>query len=713
MDNTRMETYYGFVSTSEDALALFEACRLGYKQRVPRRLSDGERAAIRSGSIFVWEESESGMKRWTDGRSWSPSRVQGCFLTYHEWEGRRRAQRHPSFHSMHGFNLPMNMHNMHGQPIPMGIARYGHFIGGPTKAGSTQVQYGFPKENGMLKKALSIRTTDGKKLHIIAYYSKEDHAQRRLLTPTTDPNFPKLVVPPNLYPDMSPESMYGASHAITSTMTGGEAEAGIDPLQSSGMVARDGACSQAGANPGGSAKDTLRLAQREMRAGCDTMDTSDEPWRAMHTSPETSPTHGGMRQAAGEVQRQAGYTQPRRHAARKLSPLRPLYAHATGAADTGPSAIDALSAGLNKARVQSLALDRDVPASASLFSAQQLHHASRPAAEQLMRPYPHTAHPMSAPSSMGLDESGGIGGTRPTSNSFSGGLSYTHNRSHAEAPLGLSTSSASAPASTVMRSTAVDNAAPPMISEPHALPPLVSEATLMQAHSDAACRRDSGGDGKRKYLGLGGPLGLGRAGARRSTPLRSATTAAVMVHHPFANGSLPASAAHMPLLLSPVSAAHLGGAVRSGSFSSSHQPSINLAGIGRDVPEGPRRLPSISAGMRLESPPPCSPGGLGIFHAAARTPLLPSPQPTPRQSLPGAFDAAHTHQRGGPDSLALLASAADRSQVRRTAPQRNASSGHHPYLRAWRREPTARSVSFKQSEDIRQLGALDQTLRLK
>ncbi|KAJ1957637.1 Gluconate transport-inducing protein, partial [Dipsacomyces acuminosporus] len=211
MGDTRMETYYGFVSTSEDALALFEACRLGYKQRVPRRLSDAERAAIRSGSVFVWEEHESGMKRWTDGRSWSPSRVQGCFLTYHEWEGRRRAQRHPSQHLLHGFNLSMlpssmNIQGMPTQPIPMGIARYGHFTGGPTKAGSTQVQYGFPKENGMLKKALSIRTNDGKKLHIIAYYSKEDHAQRRLLTPTTDPNFPKLAVPPNLYPDMTPES---------------------------------------------------------------------------------------------------------------------------------------------------------------------------------------------------------------------------------------------------------------------------------------------------------------------------------------------------------------------------------------------------------------------------------------------------------------------------------------------------------------------------
>ncbi|KAJ2080649.1 Gluconate transport-inducing protein [Coemansia sp. RSA 988] len=686
MDNTRMETYYGFVSTSEDALALFEACRLGYKQRVPRRLSDGERAAIRSGSVFVWEECESGMKRWTDGRSWSPSRVQGCFLTYHEWEGRRRAQRHPSFHTMHGFNLPMNMHNMQGQPIPMGIARYGHFIGGPTKAGATQVQYGFPKENGMLKKALSIRTTDGKKLHIIAYYSKEDHAQRRLLTPTTDPNFPKLVVPPNLYPDMSPESMYGASHAITT--------AGADSLQSSNTAPRDEACSQMGGNPS-------KLTQADSA-----MDVSDESRRAVHASPETSPTHSGMRQV-GDLRRQAGYTQPRRQAARKPSPLRPLYAHATRTADTGASAVDALSAGLNKARVQSLVLDGDMPPPTSLFSAQQLHHASRPAAELLMRPYPHSAHPMSAPSSMGLDVASS--GTRPTSNSFSGGLSYAHSRPPAEPPLGPSTSSASAPASTVMRSTAVDSAAVPLIAEPHALPPLVSEATLMQTHSDAAHRYGSGGEGKRKYLGLGGPLGLGRSGTRRSTPLRSATTAAVLVHHPFANGPMSAGPAHLPLLLSPISAAQLGSASRSGSFSSSRQPPISLAGIGRNVPEGPRRLPSISAGLRNESPPLCSPGGLGIFNNT-RTSMLPSPLQTPRQSLSGAFDAS---QRTAPDSLAMLASAADHSQGHRATNQRISSSGHHPYLRNWRREPSARSVSLKQSEDIRQLGALDQTLRLK
>ncbi|KAJ2160817.1 Gluconate transport-inducing protein [Coemansia sp. RSA 552] len=705
-----METYYGFVSTSEDALALFEACRLGYKQRVPRRLSDAERAAIRSGSVFVWEEGESGMKRWTDGRSWSPSRVQGCFLTYHEWQGRRRAQRRPSFHTMHGFSLPAGMHG-----VPMGIARYGHFIGGPTKAGSTQVQYGFPKENGMLKKALSIRTTDGMKLHIIAYYSKEDHAQRRLMTPTTDPNFPRLVVPPNLYPDMSPESMYGASHSLANST----APAG-DPTQQQSSAT--GACDRessggarkqsSGSLAGGMPKES-RHPQRAAHATSAAMDISEEqPAPPSNYSPH-----------------------------RRVSPLRSLFP--PQAQSTGPAAVEALSAGLHKARVQSLLMDGDVPNAL-------LHYASRPAPERHAA-YPHTAHPMSAPSSAAVAAAAAALGanTRPSSNSFSGGMAYTHpgNMPQYEAPLGLSasSSSSSAPASTVMRSfdasAAVVSAT--LVAEPQALPPIVSEATLMQAHSNLAARRGSSPDRRaggrgRKYLGLGGnSLGLSGGGPRRSTPLRSVTTAAVMVHNPYAQqctstlrpspedmqprsadrpqASRMHSALQLPLLMSPVSHPRAPMSARSGSFAGT-QP-INLAEIRKDVREGPRRLPSISASICDTTPPPTagsnrpsySPGGLGIFNVSSGRPqsLLPSPLPTPRQSL--SSNGFEGEQR---DSLSLLASAADRAQGGRSS--RTASSGHHhPYSRSMRRNPTSRSVSLKQSEDIRQLGVLDQSLKLK
>ncbi|PVH70542.1 hypothetical protein DL98DRAFT_380014, partial [Cadophora sp. DSE1049] len=39
-----------------------------------------------SGNVFIYEEHSSGIKRWTDGVPWSPSRILGNFLVYCELE---------------------------------------------------------------------------------------------------------------------------------------------------------------------------------------------------------------------------------------------------------------------------------------------------------------------------------------------------------------------------------------------------------------------------------------------------------------------------------------------------------------------------------------------------------------------------------------------------------------------------------------------------
>lgn len=78
------ETYYGDVRTSYDALKLIEACRTGLLRRVTRRLSRKERRSIRSGSVFVWDEKEAGITRWTDGKSWSSTRLSGGFSVWKE-----------------------------------------------------------------------------------------------------------------------------------------------------------------------------------------------------------------------------------------------------------------------------------------------------------------------------------------------------------------------------------------------------------------------------------------------------------------------------------------------------------------------------------------------------------------------------------------------------------------------------------------------------
>lgn len=66
------------VRDARDAHIIFEAVRQGRLKPVHRRLNEMERTRyITSGSLFVWEESddEMGLKRWTDGRVWSQSRM--------------------------------------------------------------------------------------------------------------------------------------------------------------------------------------------------------------------------------------------------------------------------------------------------------------------------------------------------------------------------------------------------------------------------------------------------------------------------------------------------------------------------------------------------------------------------------------------------------------------------------------------------------------
>ncbi|KAJ7677708.1 Gti1/Pac2 family-domain-containing protein [Mycena polygramma] len=69
-----------------DAHRVLEAVRLKILPLIKRRLVPHERAALRSGNVFVWEESEyeDGLVRWTEGRRWSQSKMRGDCLYYEE-----------------------------------------------------------------------------------------------------------------------------------------------------------------------------------------------------------------------------------------------------------------------------------------------------------------------------------------------------------------------------------------------------------------------------------------------------------------------------------------------------------------------------------------------------------------------------------------------------------------------------------------------------
>ncbi|KAI5863797.1 Gti1/Pac2 family-domain-containing protein [Durotheca rogersii] len=177
-----METYHGYVRTPADAIKLFEACRLGLLPRVQRRLSEKERQSIRSGSVFVWDEREAGMRRWTDGKSWSASRVSGSFLTYREMEGKRGT----------GFG---GARRSNGRTPDSGRLSDEDPDGEPEG-------YRY-KADGLMKQSFSITTSQGQHLHLISYYSRPHAGAPDLPQPSTDPQLRHIVPLKGMYPESS------------------------------------------------------------------------------------------------------------------------------------------------------------------------------------------------------------------------------------------------------------------------------------------------------------------------------------------------------------------------------------------------------------------------------------------------------------------------------------------------------------------------------
>lgn len=191
-----MESFVGYIKTPQDALLVFEACRRGILNRVQRRLTSKERMDIRSGSVFAWDEREAGMRRWTDGRTWSPSRVLGSFLTYKELDTKRRPRRPPAM-------LP----------------------------GVKQVAFSY-KHNGLIKQSFSICTASNQKIHLISYYAKSDVLSGKLTRPSNDPTLSAIEIPKGLYPELNPLDIGGGhTAAMLSIICSAAAAAGQQQQQ--------------------------------------------------------------------------------------------------------------------------------------------------------------------------------------------------------------------------------------------------------------------------------------------------------------------------------------------------------------------------------------------------------------------------------------------------------------------------------------------------
>lgn len=225
-------TFEGYVSSTLDALVLFEACLSGQLNHVPRRPHDRERKdLIKSGSIFIYEEHASGIKRWTDGVSWSPSRILGNFLVYRELKKpfppgeKKRAlkkRKAPSADSIsehikaEGSSSPDYDFLVDNSIINDGdkshisrnhnsnnVVSQAHSRAGISKdteralIGSLVDSYGFKEEDGLVKKTISV-SYNGVPHHLVSYYTLEDVICGDLGQPSKSPELMDVRVRPNL-----------------------------------------------------------------------------------------------------------------------------------------------------------------------------------------------------------------------------------------------------------------------------------------------------------------------------------------------------------------------------------------------------------------------------------------------------------------------------------------------------------------------------------
>jgi len=202
-------TYYGFIGSTYDALILVEACIAGQIKHVSRRPQGHERErVITSGRIFIYEENTSGIKRWTDGISWSPSRILGNFLIYRQLvkafgpgekkKAIKKSNAGPSGITKSSLNNDSNNRNKEillqgvNSLQAIGDGTYGR--ASTTKLeteraliGSLTDSYDF-LEGGLVKKTISINYGEVTH-HLVSYYTISDALSQKFIVPSKDPRF--------------------------------------------------------------------------------------------------------------------------------------------------------------------------------------------------------------------------------------------------------------------------------------------------------------------------------------------------------------------------------------------------------------------------------------------------------------------------------------------------------------------------------------------
>lgn len=143
------------------------------------------------------------MRRWTDGKSWSASRVSGSFLTYREMEGKRGG-------------------NSFTTPASRGTKTPDSGNDDPSQAGEGEEGpdgYRY-KPDGLMKQSFSITTSQGQHLHLISYYSRSHPTAQVLRQPSTDPNLASIQPAKGMYPESTINDQSSVPAVTRSPMVG-------------------------------------------------------------------------------------------------------------------------------------------------------------------------------------------------------------------------------------------------------------------------------------------------------------------------------------------------------------------------------------------------------------------------------------------------------------------------------------------------------------
>ena len=181
-------TFKGYIEDENDALLILQATLDGKLKHIPRRPYEIERPyLIISGNIFVFIEEISGIKRWTDGVSWSPSRIANKFLIYKEVDkdspssiARRKAGSR--------IKLPPLVKTSINQDSNNTDNNNSNTKSNPNSPTSSLRSVHPLKYTGLVKKTISVSLKRPpynyyENFHIISYYTTEDVKQNRLITP--------------------------------------------------------------------------------------------------------------------------------------------------------------------------------------------------------------------------------------------------------------------------------------------------------------------------------------------------------------------------------------------------------------------------------------------------------------------------------------------------------------------------------------------------